>query len=394
MRPISNVVDITNYVMHDLGSPLHAYDHAQHPRRAAHGAARASRREAAHARRAGARARRRRCCVIADAEGPQGLGGIMGGADSEISDEHGHDRARGRQLHARADPAHVADARPAHGRLQPLGEGRPPDDRADRLARRRAAASSSSAAARMTPRPLDVSADLPPRAQLRVRMDRVAHITALEVSLARAVEILDRLGFDPRAGQGTIDVRVPPTALPRRHARDRRDRGDRAHLRPRARALAALGRLGRRPDGGAARAAHGRRRLLRRRADRGPDALLRPGRHARPPRPRRRTTRGATCSRVAQPALAGALAPAHAAAAEPARGARAQRRLGPRRPRAVRDRAHLPPRRRARSCRASRGRSAPSCAAAWAAPPGAARASRPRSSSARACSSRSSARSA
>jgi len=42
-------------------------------------------------------------------------------------------------------------------------------------------------------------------------MERVAHITALEVSLARAVEILDRLGFDPRAGQGTIDVRVPTT---------------------------------------------------------------------------------------------------------------------------------------------------------------------------------------
>ena len=63
----------------------------------------------------------------------------------------------------------------------------------------------------MTPRPIDVSADLPPRLQLRVRTERVAHITALEVSLARAVEILDRLGFDPRAGQGTIDVRVPTT---------------------------------------------------------------------------------------------------------------------------------------------------------------------------------------
>ena len=152
---------------------------------------------------------------------------------------------------------------------------------------------------------------------------------ALEVSLARAVEILDRLGFEPRAGQGTIDVRVPADALPRRHARDRRDRGDRAH--PRARA--ACRRCSPVGSGGgltarAARAPHRRRRVPRRRPDRGADALVRawPTRRTGSAWPRDDPRR--QMLRRRQPALAGSLAPAHAAPAEPARGARAQRRAG------------------------------------------------------------------
>ena len=175
-------------------------------------------------------------------------------------------------------------------------------------------------------------------------MDRVAHITALEVSLARAVEILDRLGFDPRAGQGTIDVRVPTTRfVDVTREIDVIEEIARIYGLEHVPSLLSVGSGGGLTRG-PARAPHGRRRLPRRRPDRGADALLRARGHARPPRPRpgRPAPHDA---RGRQPALAGALAPAHAAPAEPARGARAQRRLGPRRPRAVRDRAHLPPRR-------------------------------------------------
>ena len=84
VRPINNIVDITNYVNLELGQPMHAFDLA---------------------RMAGAEIRARRAkpgetittldgierklepdmLVIADRERAQAVGGVMGGADSEVS---------------------------------------------------------------------------------------------------------------------------------------------------------------------------------------------------------------------------------------------------------------------------------------------------------------------
>ena len=160
--------------------------------------------------------------------------------------------------------------------------------------------------------------------------------------------------------------------------------------------VAALGRA----RGGGLTAAQRVRRtvadaLPRRRPDRGADALLRARRHrptasASPPDDPRARTMLAVANPLSQehshlrtlllPSLLEALARNAAWGRDDL---------------ALFEIAHTyHPRRRASSCRASRGRSAPSCAGAWAAPPGGARASRPRSSSARACSSRSSAPSA
>jgi phenylalanyl-tRNA synthetase beta chain len=86
MRPISNVVDVTNYVMHALGNPLHAFDFTRLRggrivvRRARDG-------EELQTLDGTLRELDRRDLVIADAEGAVALAGIMGGEESEVTAE-------------------------------------------------------------------------------------------------------------------------------------------------------------------------------------------------------------------------------------------------------------------------------------------------------------------
>ena len=85
VRPISNVVDVTNYVMFECGQPLHAYDLAKVegriliPRRARKG-------ETLKAINGKTYELTADMLVIADATRPVGLGGVMGGLETEIGD--------------------------------------------------------------------------------------------------------------------------------------------------------------------------------------------------------------------------------------------------------------------------------------------------------------------
>ena len=86
MRPINNIVDITNYVMLEYGQPLHAFDYHQIKgkkiivRRATDG-------ETIISLDGIERLLSGDMLVIADEEQPVAIAGVMGGADSEVSQE-------------------------------------------------------------------------------------------------------------------------------------------------------------------------------------------------------------------------------------------------------------------------------------------------------------------
>ncbi len=123
MRSISNVVDVTNYVMHVWGSPLHVFDRSKLAggrivvRRARPG-------EELRTLDGVTRVLDPGDLVIADAERPVALAAIMGGEESEVSERDDRGPSRGRELRAARDPRELGAARAQDGRLEPLGEGR------------------------------------------------------------------------------------------------------------------------------------------------------------------------------------------------------------------------------------------------------------------------------
>ncbi len=206
LRPINNVVDVTNYVMLALGHPLHAFDLARITdktiivRRGRDG-------EVMKSLDGENRRIDRDTVVIADARRPVALGGIIGGEESEISSSTRDVflecawfnpsviRRTARRLGLKTDASYRFERRV---------------DPNDTIAASDFAASLIVELAGGTREPaIDAVAAAEEPKVIRLRASRLHQQSGGAVGEAYALELFRRLGFDAVSVQGGLEVTVP-----------------------------------------------------------------------------------------------------------------------------------------------------------------------------------------
>ncbi len=206
-RPINNIVDITNYVMLLCGHPLHAFDLD----RIAGG------RLVVRAARDGEKlvtldGEERELvaedCVIADDEGVTSLAGVMGGERSEVSEQ----TTRVLLEVAVWEPAMInrtaqrlALRSEASARFE---KGLSPEGALEALATATSLVCEL-AGASLLPGTLDVGGPGDPGPAVTLREERLTGLLGSPVTIARAAEILESLGFGVDLSGGELTATVP-----------------------------------------------------------------------------------------------------------------------------------------------------------------------------------------
>jgi phenylalanyl-tRNA synthetase beta chain len=217
MRPINNIVDITNYVMMELGQPLHAFDHDLLKKRAGDLVPTIIVRQA----RPGEgmttldgveRVFNDYDILITDTAGPVGIGGVMGGMDTEV-----HDGTRNVLLEA-ANFNLINIRRTAQAHKLPseasarFGKGIHPAD-ALRGARRAAEFMRCLAAGVVAQGIVDNYPAPPEPVVATVSPEQVERALGIRLETGAIVDILTSLQFDCEVKDSTIHAVVPDHRL-------------------------------------------------------------------------------------------------------------------------------------------------------------------------------------
>jgi phenylalanyl-tRNA synthetase beta chain len=206
LRPINNVVDATNYVLHELGQPLHAFDLGRLGSRVlVRGAAAGERLRTLDGIERNLAAG---TLVIADAERPIALAGVMGGEDTEVGDDTsdvliecalfdpGRVRSTARGLGMSTDASYRFE-RGVDAELQPIALRRVVE-----LIVAAAGGTASTRGLDLHPRPTE-------RVRVPLRPTRVERLLGLPVSGDEIEALLAPIGFKVHQQDGTLTVTVP-----------------------------------------------------------------------------------------------------------------------------------------------------------------------------------------
>jgi phenylalanyl-tRNA synthetase beta chain len=206
-RPINNVVDITNYVMLLTAQPLHAFDLDKVPDgaliiRTAQQGERMTTLDGVE------RSFDSNAVLVCDREGPSGIAGIMGGAESEVSDStssvllevatwNGVNILRtSRKLGLRSDASNRFEKQ-LHPELAM---------RAQRVASKLIV---ELCGARLVPGTIDVAAEIPPPHRVGLRAGRAESLLGMRVETEQCATYLERLGFAVEHEGEDLTAEVP-----------------------------------------------------------------------------------------------------------------------------------------------------------------------------------------
>ena len=207
MRPINNVVDITNYVMLMTAQPLHAFDLDKVPDGAL--TIRTAKRGEKMTTLDGVeRALDEDAVLVCDRNGPSGIAGIMGGEVSEVSETttrvllevatwNGVNILRtSRRLGLRTDASNRFEKQ-LHPELALRGQ---------RIA---SVLMVELCGARVVPGTIDEAAEIPEPHELELRTERVERLLGMAIEPKLCAEYLKRLNFEVSGRGKTLKVTVP-----------------------------------------------------------------------------------------------------------------------------------------------------------------------------------------
>jgi phenylalanyl-tRNA synthetase beta chain len=218
MRPINNIVDITNYVMLEWGQPLHAFDYDKLMQRAGGQAPTIIVRPARPGETLVTLDKQKReltpdMLLIADSAGPIAIAGVMGGADTEVSaqtknillESANFDFVSVRRTMKTLNLPSEASVRFSKG-IHPETV-RPAAERAAELMRQHAGASISKGMVDNYPAPLAAQV-------VTLELKEVGRILGMSMAQAEATRILRGLEYTVETlGPTTLRATVPPHRL-------------------------------------------------------------------------------------------------------------------------------------------------------------------------------------